>query len=82
MTITEKLDGSNVALTQGRILDRSGHPAQGPFGWLRPAITTPGARRTRPWAGPTTLAEDIYAVHAIEYGPSDRVLHATGVRRL
>ena len=69
VVITEKLDGTNVALTGGRVLDRSGHPAEG-----RPWLAM--ARKHHAWrtAGPamahlTIHGEDLYAVHAIEYGP-------------
>ena len=69
VTITEKLDGLNTALAAGRITDRSGHTGTGQP-WLAMA------RRHHAWktagpelAGITLHAEDLYAVHTIEYGP-------------
>ena len=69
VVITEKLDGTNVALTGGRILDRSGHPTEG-CPWLAMARKHHAWRTTNPdLAGLTIHAEDLYAVHDIEYGP-------------
>lgn len=69
VTITEKLDGSNITLTGGQLLDRSGHPAEG-RPWLAMVRKHHAWRTADPdLAGLMIHAEDLYAVHAIEYGP-------------
>lgn len=80
VTITEKLDGANLLLHQGRVHTRTASKdAASPQPW------TAMARKHHAWklANPELqhlmiYAEDIYAVHSIEYDPmpEDQTLRA------
>lgn len=64
IVVTEKLDGSNTALRDGKAFTRAGERAAP---WLRMA------RKHHAWKthglDGTLYGEDIYGVHSIEYGP-------------
>ena len=77
--VTEKLDGSNVAIRQAQAWPRSGNP-NSPAPWLamcRKHI----AWRTMAHPSLTLYGEDIYGVHTIRYDPvpEDRTFRLFGV---
>ncbi|HEU0123128.1 MAG TPA: RNA ligase family protein [Bryobacteraceae bacterium] len=79
IVITEKLDGSNLAMTREAVFARShsGPPAHPSFGWAK-ALQARLCGQIEP--GITLFGEYCYAVHSIVYGELPEYFFLFGVR--
>ena len=70
LVITEKIDGTGILINQGMVKPRSTDPSNAPEPWLAMARKHHAWKTSDPRHADLLLyAEDIYAVHAIEYDP-------------